>query len=111
MYEYKDLYVIDFSSVNHYLEIHDVIRESLEFPDYYGCNWDAFWDCLTDMICDPVHIQIRGIEVIEQERFGDTAEKMLCILKDFKHYENDEYADTILIEIIDSKTGKITVLE
>lgn len=35
---------------------------------------------------------------------------MLRILKDFKHYENDKYADKILIEIID-QTGAVTVLE
>ena len=38
-------YTIDFSGVEHYLEMHYVIKTSLDFPYYYGCNWD----CLTDM--------------------------------------------------------------
>ena len=50
MYQYKDLYTIDFTNVQHFMEMHFVIRDSLDFPDYYGCNFDAFWDCLTNMI-------------------------------------------------------------
>lgn len=45
MYQYQEIYTIDFSNIQNYLEIHFVIREALDWPDYYGCNWDAFWDC------------------------------------------------------------------
>jgi RNAse (barnase) inhibitor barstar len=45
MYQYKELYTIDFSKVQHYLEMHFIIRQALDWPDYYGCNWSAFWDC------------------------------------------------------------------
>ena len=54
----KEKYTIDFTNVNHYLEMHAVIWHELEFPDYYGCNWSAFWDCLTDMYGGPIHIEI-----------------------------------------------------
>ena len=47
-------YIIDFRNVNHYLEMHKVIKESLNFPDYYGCNWSAFWDCLTEEFINTV---------------------------------------------------------
>ena len=45
----KEKYTIDFTNVNYYLEMHAVIWKALDFPDYYGCNWSAFWDCLKDM--------------------------------------------------------------
>ena len=45
-----DKYTIDFTNVKYYMEVHEVIKKSLDFPDYYGGNWDAFWDCLTDII-------------------------------------------------------------
>ena len=45
----KEKYTIDFTNVKYYLEMHGVIWHALAFPDDYGCNWDAFWDCLTDM--------------------------------------------------------------
>ncbi len=99
MYEYKDLYTIDFTNVQHYFDMHFVIKQALNFPDYYGCNWDAFWDCLTDMVGRPVHIEIIGLEVIER-KFGDSASKMVEILKRFKHYNDDKYAHEIQIEIV-----------
>ncbi len=99
MYQYKEKYTIDFTEVQHYLEMHHIIRQALDFPDYYGNNWDAFWDCLTDMLGHPVHIEIIGLEVIKQ-KFGNTAEKMLDILKEFKHCDNDEFSNEIKIDIV-----------
>ena len=99
MYEHKEKYTIDFTNVKNFLEMHFVIKEALDFPDYYGCNWDALWDCLTDMIGDPIHIEIVGLDVVEQ-KFGDTAEKLIGILRDFKHCYDDEYVDDICIEIV-----------
>lgn len=42
MDQYKEMYTIDFSNVEHYWEMHQTIGEALGFPEYYGCNWDAF---------------------------------------------------------------------
>ena len=99
MYQYKETYTIDFSNVNHYLEMHAVIWKALDFPDYYGCNWDAFWDCLTNMVGRPIHIEMIGLDVVER-KFGDAAKIMIDTLREFKHYENDEFADDIQIEIV-----------
>lgn len=97
-------YIIDFREVNYYFEMHAVIWKSLDFPDYYGCNWDAFWDCLTDMYGDPVYIEIIGLDVIER-KFDGAAEKMISILREFKHFANDRFASNIKIEIVD-KSGR-----
>ena len=96
----KEKYTIDFTNVNYYLEMHAVIWKALDFPDYYGCNWDAFWDCLTDMYGDPIHIEIIGLDVIERKFGADTTQKMLEILKSFKHFGNDMFSDDIKIEIV-----------
>ena len=37
----KKTYIIDFTNIEYYSEVHSVIKSSLDFPDYYGCNWDA----------------------------------------------------------------------
>lgn len=103
MYQYKDLYTIDFTNVKYYLEMHWTIRNALDWPDYYGCNWDAFWDCLTDMYGRPVHIEIIGLDLIER-KFGDSATKMLSILKKFKHKYDDKYAHEIQIELVNGDT-------
>ena len=95
----KEKYTIDFTDVNTYFEMHAVIWEALEFPEYYGCNWDAFWDCLTDMYGEPIHIEIIGLDVIERN-FGDDAEIMITILKRFKHFNDDLFSNSIKIEIV-----------
>lgn len=30
-------------------QVHDYLKEMLEFPEYYGKNLDALYDCLTDL--------------------------------------------------------------
>ena len=99
MYQYKDLYTIDFSHVNYYLEIHQTIKKALNFPDYYGGSLDALWDCLRDMVGEPIHIEILGLDVVEL-RFGDYARKLIETFKEFKHYRNDKYSHEIQIEIV-----------
>ena len=103
MYQYKDKYTIDFTKVEYYLEMHFAIRDALDWPDYYGCNWDAFWDCLTDMVGRKIHIEILGLEVIER-KFGKEAQTMIDILKEFKHYRDDKYSHQIQIEIVSGDT-------
>ena len=105
----KGEYIVDFTKVNHYLEMHAVIMYSLDFPDYYGCNWDAFWDCLNDMYGKPIHIKIIGIEVIER-KFGDAADKMIGILKEAKHDCEKYIPDSFKIEIL-REDGTVTVVE
>lgn len=103
MYKYKDKYTIDFTKVEYYLEMHFSIRDALDWPDYYGCNWDAFWDCLTDMVGRKIHIEILGLDVIER-KFGKEAQTMIDILKEFKHYRDDKYSHEIQIEIVSGDT-------
>ena len=92
-------YKVDFSDVKHFIEIHEVLKRDLEFPDYYGGHLDALWDCLTDMYGDPIHIEIIGLDVIEK-KFDNMASKMIEILTRFKHVNNDLFCNNIKIEIV-----------
>ena len=97
-------YTIDFRNVKYYLEMHDIIRDSLDFPDYYGRNWYAYWDCLTDFFAadEPVLIEILGLDVVEK-LFGDAAKKIVDIMREAKHYydSDDNYdSKTKIIEIV-----------
>ena len=103
MYEHKEKYTIDFTNVKNFLEMHFVIKEALDFPDYYGCNWSALWDCLTDMYGGPIYIEILGLENIKN-RFGEeTVDKMIEIFERFKHFEKS-FENDIEIEIALGKT-------
>ena len=39
-------------------EVHEYLARELAFPDYYGCNLDALYDCLGDIFV-PTTIRIR----------------------------------------------------
>ena len=94
-------YVIDFREVQYYLEVHKTIKKALDFPDYYGENWDAFWDCITDMIgCEPMCISIIGLDNIER-RFKDAAKMLIDILREAKHWCDDMFSDITVIEVVD----------
>lgn len=107
MYNFKELYILDFSEIKHYIEIHSVIQKELDFPDYYGRNWDAFWDCLTDMVGRPVNIKIIGIENVEKKFGIDESNILIDTLRDFKNYRNGKYAHEISIEIIRDNEKKM----
>ena len=44
---------------------HEYIKEKLDFPDYYGENLDALYDCLTEM--DKKTIIIKDSSIIDEE--------------------------------------------
>ena len=99
MYQYKEIYNLDFSKIHYINEVHNIIKKELDFPDYYGENWYAFWDCLTDMVGDPLHIELIGFEIVHRS-FPRDATIMLDIFKDLKHWANDRYTDITKIEIV-----------
>ena len=49
-------YVLDAEKMQTREEMHEYLKEVLEFPEYYGGNLDALYDCLTDMedICTKI---------------------------------------------------------
>ncbi|WP_229795280.1 barstar family protein [Saccharothrix coeruleofusca] len=54
------------------------IGEALEFPDWYGHNLDALYDCLTDLSWLP-----EGEHVLVWERGGDPAVR--AVLEEARH--------------------------
>lgn len=38
---------IDCTGVENARQLHEKLQEALSFPDWYGCNLDALYDCLT----------------------------------------------------------------
>ncbi len=37
--------------------LHEALKSMLGLPDYYGCNADALYDCLSERL-EPVHLWI-----------------------------------------------------
>ena len=55
---------LDFKDLFTPRQINEYIDEKLDFPDYYGKNLDALYDCLTD-ICEDTHITIKNYDILD----------------------------------------------
>lgn len=75
---------LDFTNCKTIEGLHEMFKETFDFPDYYGRNLDALWDCLTDLSIDePIHIVIKGIaHWLNQEGYGEYMNKVLKIMDD-----------------------------
>ena len=91
-------YTVDFSNVNNYREIHSILKQSLNFPYYYGGHLDALFDCLTDMLGDISIIEIYGIEKLKS--YNEYDKKLLKVFVDSKHAFNDAFADRFFVTIV-----------
>lgn len=41
---------IDLKKVSTKEELQNLLKQELDFPDYHGGNWDAFWDTITGLV-------------------------------------------------------------
>ena len=62
--------VLDLTGCNDLGDLHLRVRKTFGFPGYYGENWDAMWDCLTDIFLwesDRRAILIKGYNTMNKE--------------------------------------------
>ena len=62
--------VIDFSDCKYVKDFHEKLKNSFGFPNYYGRNWDALWDCLRDFAISEEHkreIVLRGMNQMPED--------------------------------------------
>lgn len=59
---------INFSDVTSKDDIHNLLSQALELPEYYGRNLDALYDCLSD-ICsgNRTAITLTGFDKVPEE--------------------------------------------
>lgn len=48
---------IDLSFIDTELQLHELLCMSFSLPEFYGMNWDAFWDCISDLSALPAAIE------------------------------------------------------
>ncbi len=57
--------IINLEPIQSAHELHEVLRDALDFPDWYGRNWDAFWDAITGLIEMPTKLELHGWHSLE----------------------------------------------
>ena len=55
--------LLDMSGILDEETLHEYLSKKLNFPGYYGYNFDAFWDCITDeeQSSMPEHLIVEGL--------------------------------------------------
>ncbi|MGE0867532.1 MAG: barstar family protein [Kofleriaceae bacterium] len=56
---------LDLTHVRSAHDIHVALSSLLEFPAWYGHNWDGFWDLITSSHPLPARLVIRGLDHVE----------------------------------------------
>ncbi|MGW4623303.1 barstar family protein [Streptomyces sp. NPDC004592] len=51
---------IDVSEVGDDRSLHLLLARELDFPEFYGMNWDAFWDAITGLVSIPDRVRFLG---------------------------------------------------
>jgi RNAse (barnase) inhibitor barstar len=64
-------------------QLHAQLQEKLQFPAFYGKNWDAFWDAITGLVELPERIRLLGWASFEA-RFPRDASIMQKCLSDYR---------------------------
>ena len=77
---------IDLGIVVNTQNLHDTFADRLRFPDFYGNNWDAFWDAITGLVEMP-----KLLTLTNWSKFAETlpqdAKILEKIVADYNEYE------------------------
>ena len=80
---------LDLTGCKYWDELHERIKVALDFPDYYGKNLSAFWDCI-NRDCDVNFVTIKGVENIADDLKPTVKSILEMFEKNKKSWENTE---------------------
>lgn len=69
-------YVLDYERLQERRKAHSYLKKRMEFPDYYGRNLDALFDCLTELGECTIVLKKDGFQD-EAEGYGAKIQKVL----------------------------------
>lgn len=92
----KKIVALDLTGCKYLGEIHQRIKEAFDFPNFYGENWDAFWDLLRTE-CNADKVVVLGEGTVSKE-LESSVEMVNEVLKEFQEH-CAKYGEQIEIEI------------
>lgn len=79
--------IIDLTDCKYIMDLHERIRVGMDFPDWYGKNWSAFWDMINKET-DCEFITVKGSNTVAKE-LKKSVEMMREIMEENKQYWKD----------------------
>lgn len=73
--------ILDFRNCKNAIDIHSELKEKFVFPNYYGGNLSALWDCLDNYCNWDLCVTIYGTEKISKE-WQPYMKKILKVFQD-----------------------------
>jgi RNAse (barnase) inhibitor barstar len=70
---------IDLSKVMTTSDLHLELARALDFPDFYGQNWNAFWDAITGLVEMPRVLRFHGWEAFSDRLPRDAQMLRQCL--------------------------------
>ena len=88
--------ILDFTECKYLGELHKILKKKFGFPEYYGENLSALWDCLSYYCTDEdLSVHIKGIDTMPEELQG----YMVKVMKVFDDVH--EETPNVTFEVID----------
>ncbi|MEW4059434.1 barstar family protein [Bacillus siamensis] len=95
-----EIVIIDGKDITSTEALHRTLKDQLDFPDYYGENLNALWDCLTGWIEYPLTLVWKNFE-ISQKALGSDADDVLELFQEAQ----EELGNRFVIQIEQPSAG------
>ena len=73
---------INLRDIDSIAQLHALFQQQLGFPDFYGQNWDAFWDSITGLVEMPNELTLTSWKFFAT-RFPHDARILSEIIEEF----------------------------
>jgi RNAse (barnase) inhibitor barstar len=80
--------IIDLGNISSVQELHLKFKTELGFPEFYGMNWDAFWDAITGLVEMPEQLTLSNWSALEST-LGSDSEILKGLIVNFNHWSED----------------------
>ena len=90
----RNVVIVDSSKIKNKHDIFNLFSKKLSFPNYFGNNWDAFWDCITDLMWlknKDTLVKIKDYDILKQKEEGKILIKILTDAKTFWKKHNVDF--------------------
>ena len=77
--------ILDLTVCKNWLDVHFLLKQKFGFPEYYGNNWSAFWDCIDGLFeGEQITVEIYGYNSLE----GELKKEIEIMLEMLREQEN-----------------------